>query len=137
MTRVIDLDGNYHNWNVSSYITKNNDGRPRSQHHLQAREMLASMFSTCQILEEVPITVRRGETLYLDFYIPLQNLCIEVHGEQHYKFVPFYHQTRMGFAKSQKRDVDKIEWCKTNGIDIIAFPYNEPKDEWKKRISDR
>jgi hypothetical protein len=55
--------------------------------------MLHEKFPTLQILEEVSIPLRSKETLYLDFYIPLIKKCIEVHGEQHYKFVPFYHTT--------------------------------------------
>nr|HIK01055.1 hypothetical protein [Candidatus Undinarchaeales archaeon ERR594346 U_76725] len=135
--RIVDLDNEYHNWKVTGHIPKNNAARGRSEYHLRARKLLKKLFPTCQILEEVPIPLRKGQVLYLDFFLPLHNLCVEVHGEQHYKFVPFYHGSILGFAKSKKRDADKFEWCEKNGITIIQFPYNENENEWNRRIKDR
>lgn len=132
--RVIDLDGNNSNWKAKGYIAKNNDTRVRSQYHLAARKILKELFPTCQVLEEVSINPRKGDTLYLDFYIPLHNLSVEVHGEQHYKFIPHYHATVLGFAKAQKRDREKREWCELNGISLVELPYNEAEDEWRERI---
>ena len=109
MRKVIDLENISSNWKISGHIPNNNDGRARSKYHLKARNLLRQTFPTCQILEEVPIKVRRAETLYLDFFIPLHDLCIEVHGEQHYRFVKFYHKTKLGFAQARKRDKKKVE----------------------------
>jgi len=135
--RVIDLDNEYHNWKISGHISKNNDLRPRSKYHLRARNLIKEEFPTCQILEEVPVRARKGETLYLDFFVPLHNICIEVHGEQHYSYTSFYHGSRLGFAMAQKRDREKIEWCEKNGITILEFPYKENDDEWRERINNR
>ena len=87
--RVIDLNGEYSNWKITGHIPKANDKRLRSQYHLKARSLLKEIYPTCPILEEVPISIRRSETLFLDFYIPLHSLCVEVHGEQHYS-VPIF-----------------------------------------------
>ena len=132
--RVVDLDGSASVWKIKGHIVKNNDSRPRSKHHLKARALLKEMFPTCQLIEEVSITPRKGEVLYLDFYVPLHSLCVEVHGEQHYKFIPHYHGSMMGFAKSKKRDREKEEWCELNGIRIVELPFSEEEDEWRKRI---
>ena len=67
--RVIDLDNEYHNWKISGHISKNNDLRPRSKYHLRARNLIKEEFPTCQILEEVPVRARKGETLYLDLWL--------------------------------------------------------------------
>jgi hypothetical protein len=99
-----------------------------------ARLLLKDIYPTLQILEEIPIPLRRSETLYLDFYLPLLKKCIEVHGEQHYKFVPFYHQNIMGFAKQKKRDNEKQEWCRNNNIEYIELPHYEDIESWKKRL---
>lgn len=130
---IKDLDGVSHNWNLTGNMAK---GRVenRSSLHLAARELIISAFPTLQVLEEVPIQLRRSESLYLDFYLPLKKTCIEVHGEQHYKFVPFYHNNMLAFLKSQKRDREKQEWCSINGIEYISLPYNENLEEWKMRI---
>jgi len=135
--RVIDLDGDYCNWNITGYSPKNNDKRPRSSLHIRARNIIKDLFTTSKVLEEVPIKLRRTQTLYLDFYLPLQKLCIEVHGEQHYKFIPFYHQNMLSFAKALKKDKEKVEWCQINNIEVVELPFNEKDDDWKRRIQDR
>ena len=87
-----------------------------------------------QILEEVPIQIRRSETLYLDFYIPLNKKCIEVHWQQHYEFVPFYHGNKLSFLKARKRDLEKKEWCEANNISYIELPFNK-LEEWERIIA--
>lgn len=64
-------------------------------------------------------------------------MCVEVHGEQHYKFVPFYHNNILDFVKAQKRDKSKQEWCKINNISYVSLPYNETLEEWTKRLNDK
>ena len=135
--RIVDLDNEYHDWKIAGHIPKKNAARGRSEYHLRARDLLKKTFPTCQILEEVSIPVRKGQVLYLDFFLPLHNLCIEVHGEQHYKFIPVYHGSAFGFARAKKRDEEKVEWCEKNGIEVVQLPYNEDDDEWKRRIENK
>lgn len=129
---IKDLDGNKYNWLLTGNMAK---GRiiNKSSYHLRARTMIASAFPTLQILEEVPIQVRKNETLFLDFYLPLKKICFEVHGEQHYKFVPFYHSTILNFLKAQKRDREKEEWCEINSIKYIPLAYDK-ENEWSDNI---
>lgn len=131
---VKDLDGQIHNWLLTGNMSKGKIDN-RSSLHLTARKILASNFPTLQILEETPILLRRNETLYLDFYIPLKKICVEVHGEQHYKFVPFYHTNILNFLKSQKRDREKQEWCELNSINYIVFKFDEDESLWNERVT--
>ena len=130
---VKDLDGNTHKWQLLGGIAHSSSTK-KSSLHLDTRDILKTIYPTMQILEEVAIPLRRSETLYLDFYIPLLKKTIEVHGEQHYKFVPFYHSTTLGFIKHKKRDQEKKEWCEINNIEYIELPYHESKIEWITRI---
>jgi hypothetical protein len=130
---IRDLDGNSHAWHLTGHMAKGRTNY-RSSYHLKARALIGFSFPTLQILEEVPIVLRKNDILYLDFYLPLTKTCIEVHGEQHYKFVPFYHHTPFGFARSQKRDREKTEWCDLNDIKQIILPYDEDEDQWKARL---
>lgn len=132
---IKDLDGNSHNWQLTGNMAKGKVDN-RSSLHLNARSLITQNFPTMQILEEVPIPLRKSETLYLDFYLPLKKICFEVHGEQHFKFVPFYHANMLAFKKSQKRDNDKQEWCEINGIKYISLAYNEDSEVWNERIKD-
>lgn len=132
--QVKDLDGHSHNWLLTGNMARGKITN-RSSYHLRARKLLTIFFPTLQILEEVPIPLRKSETLYLDFYLPLKKLCVEVHGEQHYKFIPFYHNNIMSFLKSQKRDKEKEEWCSINNIKHIILPYDENEEQWKERVN--
>ena len=58
-------------------------------------------------MEEVPVQLRRGKTVYLDFYINTIKLVIEVHGAQHYKYNTLYHSNAQDFVNQRKRDADK------------------------------
>lgn len=130
---VRDLNGLMHSWHLTGHIAKGNIEN-KSNYHKAAKKLLINIFPTLQILEEVPITIRKSETLFLDFYLPLKKLCIEVHGEQHYKFVAFYHNNILNFMKSQKRDREKQEWCEINNIKYLALPYNENVSQWENKI---
>ncbi len=129
---IKDLDGNTNNWLLTGNMAKGKVDN-RSSLHLRARELITNTYPTLQILEEVPIQIRRSETLYLDFYIPLKKMCFEVHGEQHYKFVAFYHNTMLNFLKAQKRDREKKEWCEINSIEYVELPFDK-QEEWEQYI---
>lgn len=128
---VKDLDGKNHYWHLNGNINK--DSENKSSYHKLARSILKRIYPTMQILEEVTINIRKSEYLYLDFYIPLIKKCIEVHGEQHYKFVPHYHSNQLAFLKAKKRDYEKKEWCELNNIQYIELPYNN-QEEWETLI---
>lgn len=131
---IKDLDGNNHQWHLTGHMAKGKIDH-KSSLHIQSRELITQFFPTLQTLEEVPIQLRKSEILYLDFYLPLIKTCIEVHGEQHYKFIGFYHNTFLGFLKSQRRDKEKTEWCDINNIRQIILPFNESIEEWKQRLN--
>jgi len=131
---IKDLDGNSHNWLLTGNMSKGKVTN-KSSYHLNARNLITQAYPTLQILEEIPIQLRKNEVLYLDFYLPLKKICFEVHGEQHYKFIPFYHSNMLNFLKAQKRDREKQEWCEINNIKYIELPYHENIDQWKNRIT--
>lgn len=131
--QVRDLDGNVSRWKLIGGIAKGAYDN-KSSLHLQARDLIKECFPTLQILEEVSIPLRRSESLVLDFYLPLNKKCVEVHGEQHYKFSRFFHKDMMGFIRHKKRDKEKKEWCRINDIEYIELPYDKI-DEWKQRIT--
>jgi len=132
---VKDLDGNCSIWHLTGNIVKGSVVN-KSSYHLKARQLIKTIYPTMQILEEVPIYTRKSEVLYLDFYIPLIKKCIEVHGEQHYKFTPHYHSNKLAFLKGQKRDKDKEQWCDINGIKYVALAFNEELTQWENRINE-
>jgi len=66
-----------------------------------------------------------GTRLFFDFCIPSLKVMIEVQGQQHYKFIRFFHGMIENFYKSNARDNLKQEWCGKNGYTLVYFKYDE------------
>lgn len=136
--KVKGINGKEYVWNLTGYGVFDDDSRKRSKYHIKARYLLKEIFHSYRILEEVKLPgsteLHRKSVLYLDFYIPSIRLAIEVHGEQHYEYSPFFHKTKADFLKGKARDEDKIAWCELNDINIIILKYSESEHEWRERI---
>lgn len=119
---VKDLDGKESKLDMRGCM----EGRDNcSSYHAEARDLLKERYPTFIILEEVPVTIKKGKTEYLDFFIPLKKLIIEVHGEQHYTFNKHFHRDKNGWAGQMRRDRLKREWAELNGLRLIELKYNE------------
>lgn len=117
-----------------SHKIESNILEERSKLHLKARELLKQEFPFLIILEEVYMPIFRKKKLPFDFFIPKNNLIIEVHGEQHFKFTPLFHKTRMDYLKSKVRDSQKKEWCELNKFRLVEFLWNEDVETWKMKL---
>ena len=136
--KVTGINGREYAWNLTSYTVDANDKRKRSKYHIRARNILKQIFHSYRILEEVKLpgsteSHRKG-VLYLDFYIPQIMLAVEVHGQQHYEYTPFFHKNKAEFALAQSKDDDKIKWCELNKIDIIVLKYSDTDEQWRDHI---
>lgn len=130
--RVVGLDGKEHLMKLGGHNPLGGDQRPRSKGHRRARELLGWLFPCEPRLEEVPLPGSNG--LFADFFLPSRKLLVEVHGRQHYYFVPHFHQTKMGFLSQRARDQNKQEWCRLNHVTYVELPDHEPDDVWATRI---
>lgn len=139
--KVVGLNGREYNVDLKKYIVKNNDKTVKSKYHIAARELLSDMFKGVTILEEVKLPGSRcpskKSALFLDFFLPYYNLGIEVHGQQHYEFIKFFHKTKAGFLTSMKRDFIKEDWCSLNKIELIVLKYSDSVEDWRKQIDSR
>lgn len=136
--KVIGINGREYAWNLTSYTVDANDKRKRSKYHIRARNILKQIFHSYRILEEVKLpgsteSHRKG-VLYLDFYIPQIMMAIEVHGQQHYEYTPFFHKNKADFAIAQSKDDDKIRWCELNKIDLVVLKYSDTDETWRDQI---
>ena len=62
--------------------------------------------------------------LKFDFYLPIQNLCIEYDGIQHFEPIKAFGGEEK-FKLTQKRDKIKEQYCKDNNIHLIRIRYDE------------
>lgn len=60
-----------------------------------------------------------------DFYLPEQNIILEVQGQQHYIFNKKFYKNKSEFLKAQERDRRKISYALAHGIKIYCIPYWE------------
>jgi len=130
MKTVKGLNGRSYKWNMSKFRVFKDESRPRSKYHILARQEIKSIYGSYSILEEVKIP---GTKLYLDFFVPNLNLVIEVHGEQHYSYIPFFHKSKIGYLKSLKRDNEKIRFCELNNIGVVILKYDE-QHNWRELL---
>ena len=132
--KVTGLNGREYNLDTKKYLISTRIRR--SFYHLQARELIVELFHPYQVLEEVtlPGSSMKRSKLALDFLIPSCTIGIEVHGEQHFKYTPFFHKSKAGFAQAKKRDLDKKEWCRINDIKLIELRWDESVEYWREKI---
>jgi hypothetical protein len=78
-----------------------------------------------------------GYNLEIDLYNNDLKLGIEVQGNQHYKFTPFFHKNKETFMLQRYRDEMKKEKCKKEGITLIEIPYSIGEKRLKKYLLDQ
>lgn len=61
------------------------------------------------------------EGLELDFYIEEMKIAAEVQGEQHYRFVEYFHRTIENFESQQNRDAKKSVICRNSGVKLYEI----------------
>lgn len=67
--------------------------------------------------------------LRIDFMVFIENrrYAIEVNGDQHYKQIPYFHDSHQ-FSEQQERDNEVRKWCKANGVKLIEIRYSQLKN---------
>lgn len=135
---VKGFDGKEYDWKPRSADVED---RYRSQLHIKIRNLLREMFPFDIIIEEtlLPGSNRflKKKELTADFYLPTRSLIIEAHGEQHYSYNSFFFKNKYEFAKAQRRDLDKKDWCKMNNITLIELKHSDDLDTWRNQIDSR
>lgn len=138
--KAIGFNGREYIWNLNRYDIYEDDTRKRSKYHLRARGILKEIYGgNYRILEEVKLPgstlSHRKSVLYLDFFIPVIKVGVEVHGKQHYEFIPFFHKNMTDYLLAMNRDDDKADWCELNNIKLIVLKYSDSNDDWRKTIN--
>lgn len=68
-------------------------------------------------------TVTGGHALELDGYNPELKLAVEYNGEHHYRYKPYFHESKEAFYNLKYRDDMKNRLCKEAGVTLITVPY--------------
>lgn len=113
--------------NVREYLI-DWDGKCRSKFQSSVKAFLRRYWECDVVFEELKVV---GTRLSLDIYNANKKIAVEVQGQQHLSYVPFFHGNRMGYLDQLKRDEKKLEFCNLNGITLVEI---YPKDEISKDI---
>lgn len=133
--KVKTLDDEVISWVIKGSVHIPPDlTRPRSNLHIRARNVIKNAYPTLLVVEEASVPIRRSSYQFFDFYITTVKICVEVHGQQHYKFNTLYHKSAQDFLNQKKLDANKKEWCEINNIKYVVFPFNEDDDQWMSRL---
>jgi len=62
-------------------------------------------------------------------------LAVEVQGDQHHKFNPFFHKSKADFLAQRKRDKVKEKWCSINEIRLVKIDWGEDEENIKSKLS--
>lgn len=105
-----------------------------SKLHKAAGEILRShpLLKHYRSYQEYPVNrinpdFKNGKCKY-DWVIIELRVIIEVMGEQHAKWIPFFHKTEADFIAQQERDREKKDAAEDAGWTYIAVAHNETLD---------
>lgn len=114
----------------------------RKKTELKLSKFLVEHFKKHTILREfAPEWCKNPETgrcLRFDFCIPELKIIIELDGEQHFKYIPFFHKNYQTFEDRKKRDQLKERMAITNGFYMIRIKQTDvwnDKNDWTKILS--
>jgi hypothetical protein len=68
-----------------------------------------------------PVTGGRFN-LELDCYEESLKLAVEYNGQQHYKYIPYFHKNKEAFYNQMYRDDMKRRICRENRVNLIEVP---------------
>jgi hypothetical protein len=88
----------------------------KSNIQYECGQILKSYYPNDIILEEFYLE----DGFYIDFFLPLRKIALEIHGRQHFEFIKHFHGSPQGFKQSQIRDKNKIKWCEINNIQLYS-----------------
>jgi hypothetical protein len=106
-------------------------GKSRSNIQFSGKQFLMKYWNLHVVFEEFPVA---GTRLKFDFYNANKKIVVEINGQQHVKFVPFFHKRRSNFVSQIRRDQQKIDFCELNNIKLIEI-YSE-KELTKKKFAE-
>lgn len=91
--------------------------------------LIVEAFPFTRVLAEYYVEYK-SQRLFVDFFLPSYSIAIEVHGQQHDKFVRHFHGDYDGWCNHKRRDQVKIAWAEAHGITLVVIRENElPKDK--------
>jgi hypothetical protein len=95
------------------------DGDSRSKFQKLVKDFFKDYWHRDVVFEEFPIA---GTRMTFDLYNANEKIAIEVQGDQHTRYVPFFHGNyKSNYLMQLKRDHQKNDFCELNEIKLIEI----------------
>lgn len=95
------------------------DAKSKSKIQKATKDFLKEFWLKHVVFEEFPVA---GTKMSLDFYNANKRIAIEVQGQQHVKYTPFFHgHNKYNYINQLRRDQNKQEFCEINDIKLIEI----------------
>jgi hypothetical protein len=108
--------------NLKKYLI-NWSGKSRSKIQFKTKEFLRPFWENHVVFEEFNVV---GTRFSLDFYNANKRVAVEVQGQQHLKYTPFFHGGyQNNYLHQIKIDQMKAQFCSINDIDLVEVYYND------------
>jgi len=99
------------------------DKKSRSKIQFKVKNFLKKYWINHVVFEEFIIV---GSRMTLDFYNANKKIAVEVQGQQHTKYTPFFHgQYQNNYLSQLHRDHKKYEFCNINNINLVEIYHND------------
>ena len=95
----------------------------RQSHYMDIVERYLDDNNIHYVKEKTFEDCRFKRCLPFDYYIPSQNVCIEVDGEFHFNRKTKSFSLASSYEETKKRDAIKGSYCKRNKIKLIRLPF--------------
>jgi len=108
-------------------------GKSRSKIQFAVKDFLSHYWDSKVVFEEFPMA---GTRLSFDIYNANDKIAIEVQGQQHTKYTPFFHgKYKINYIDQLRRDKQKLDFCELNSIKLVEVYYSDRinKELFKKQ----
>jgi very-short-patch-repair endonuclease len=117
------LQGSTKRINKAHKYRVNWSGKSRSKIQFKVKCLLKKIWDHHVVFEEFPVA---GSKMSLDFYNATIKIAVEVQGQQHTSYTPFFHgKNKANYIAQLRRDHEKRQFCEENNIKLIEIYYND------------
>lgn len=112
-------------------ISTKSSGEVIIESFLKEKYLIKSQFDTLKCIN--PVT---GRQLPYDIEVPELKLIIEIHGQQHYQFIEYFHKNYEDFEYQLFKDNLKESFAIEKGYSFLTINYSEIMDKsFRKKIN--
>ncbi len=137
--KFIDINAKEHTFELDTTYKVKEEDKARSGPQYKLGALLCKVFGRNNVFEDYPLP--GCANLSWDFWIPHRKMAFEFHGQQHFKYVKFFHETVAGYRQQIKADDKKSKIATLNDVTLIVLQdldFTEwSVDELKKIIEEK